>query len=103
MFASYLIRLSVDKNRFLPKFIYHYFQSSSMPNKWGITGSAQGGFNASKLKNLQIPFIDVGKQENLTIKLNEIFSKTEELKNLYQTKIENLINLKLSILQQEYN
>ena len=45
----------------------------------------------------------MGKQENLTIKLNEIFSKTEELKNLYQTKIENLINLKLSILQQEYN
>ena len=105
VFASYLIRLSVDKNRFLPKFIYHYFQSSSYWQQIneGITGSAQGGFNASKLKNLQIPFIDVGKQENLTIKLNEIFSKTEELKNLYQTKIENLINLKLSILQQEYN
>ena len=105
VFASYLIRLSVDKNRFLPKFIYHYFQSSSYWQQIneGITGSAQGGFNASKLKNLQIPFIDVGKQENLTIKLNEIFSKTEELKNLYQTKIENLKNLKLSILQQEYN
>ena len=105
VFASYLIRLSVDKNRFLPKFIYHYFQSSSYWQQIneGITGSAQGGFNASKLKNLQIPFIDVGKQENLTIKLNEIFSKTEELKNLYQTKIENLINLKFSILQQEYN
>ena len=105
VFASYLIRLSVDKNRFLPKFIYHYFQSSSYWQQIneGITGSAQGGFNASKLKNLQIPFIDMGKQENLTIKLNEIFSKTEELKNLYQAKIENLINLKLSILQQEYN
>ena len=64
VFASYLIRLSVDKNRFLPKFIYHYFQSSSYWQQIneGITGSAQGGFNASKLKNLQIPFIDVGKQ-----------------------------------------
>ena len=52
VFASYLIRLSVDKNRFLPKFIYHYFQSSSYWQQIneGITGSAQGGFNASKLK-----------------------------------------------------
>ena len=105
VFASYLIRLSVDRAKFLPKYIYHYFQSS---NYWkqineGISGAAQGGFNASKLSNLQIPLIDLKKQEETREYLDNISYETETLTNLYQLKIKKLIKLKLSILKQKLN
>ena len=105
VFASYLIRLSVDRTKFLPKYIYHYFQSS---NYWkqineGISGAAQGGFNAGKLSNLQIPLIDIKKQEKIIEYLDNISYETKNLTNLYQLKVKKLIKLKLSILKQKLN
>src|SRR5260370_10444949 len=56
VFASYLIRLRLIEKKLLPKFLSFFFQTSSY---WksieaGSTGSAQGGFNATKLGALSI-------------------------------------------------
>ncbi len=105
VFASYLIRLSVNKNKLLPKYVYHYFQSK---NYWeqinkGISGAAQGGFNASKLGSLQIPIIEMKEQTELTLKLDKIFYEAFSLMRLYQKKIELLVSLKSSILLKKLN
>jgi Restriction endonuclease S subunits len=105
VFASYLIRLSVDKNKLLPKYVYHYFQSR---NYWeqiskGISGAAQGGFNASKLGGLQIPIIGMKEQTEITLKLDKIFYETFSLMRLYQNKIKLLKSLKSSVLLKELN
>jgi len=105
VFASYLIRLSVDKNKLLPKYVYHYFQSASyweQINK-GISGAAQGGFNASKLGELQVPIIDMREQSELTLKLDKVFYETLSLMKLYQKKIELLMPLKSAIFLKELN
>ena len=45
VFASYLIRVSIDKKVFLPKYVMHYFQSAAYWQQVneGISGAAQGG------------------------------------------------------------
>lgn len=55
--ASYLIRVRANTEVVTPTFLAMYFRSARY---WdaigaGTSGSAQGGFNASKLKQLQIP------------------------------------------------
>ncbi len=55
VFASYLIRLRVKENVY-PKYIYYFFQSEIYWSqiRSGITGSTQGGLNATKLGEFEI-------------------------------------------------
>ncbi|WP_213804775.1 restriction endonuclease subunit S [Granulicella sp. dw_53] len=75
VFASYLIRLRLLEKNALPKFVNYYFQTSTY---WrviaeGSVGSAQGGFNASKLGNLAIPLPSKREQERIIAILDETF------------------------------
>ncbi len=73
--ASYLIRLRIKSEIILPRFLMYYFQSSEYWNKIseGTTGSAQGGFNASKLNNLEIPIAPLDEQNRIVAVLDEAF------------------------------
>jgi type I restriction enzyme, S subunit len=56
VFASYLIRVRTASHHILPEFLWLFFQTQGY---WksigdGTTGSAQGGFNATKLGALSI-------------------------------------------------
>lgn len=66
VFASYLIRVKVGEE-LVPEFINLFFQSSAYWRqiRSHTAGSAQGGFNASKLANLQI--VLPSKEEQLEI------------------------------------
>jgi type I restriction enzyme S subunit len=57
VFASYLIRLRLLDKNLLPEFVSLYFQTAGywQAIKDGSAGSAQGGFNATKLAALLIP------------------------------------------------
>ena len=57
VFASYLIRLRLVDKILAPEFVFLYFQTSDYWHsiKEGSAGSAQGGFNATKLSALSIP------------------------------------------------
>jgi type I restriction enzyme S subunit len=73
VFASYLIRLRLSKDLALPKFVNYFFQTSSY---WqviakGSVGSAQGGFNATKLGELVIPMPPIKVQERIVALLDE--------------------------------
>ena len=88
VFASYLIRVQITDATILPDFVYFYFQTASyweMVNA-GISGSAQGGFNASKLSELTIPIPPIKEQQRIisilkhafeTISISQKISKSE--------------------------
>lgn len=66
VFASYLIRVRV-KDYVYPKYVYYFFQSESYWSqvRSGITGSTQGGLNATKLSELVLPLPDLQTQKQI--------------------------------------
>ncbi|MBU0529126.1 restriction endonuclease subunit S [bacterium] len=105
VFASYLIRVQINNKELNPDFLYLFFQSSYywyLINK-GITGSAQGGFNASKLKELSISFPESSEMQSNYIKeMEELKSQTQSLESKYQQELVALDELKKSILQKAF-
>lgn len=73
--ASYLIRLRVQEPTVSARFISKYFQSREYWDNVssGISGSAQGGFNASKLSALAIPIPPLSEQKRIVAILDEAF------------------------------
>jgi len=90
VFASYLIRLRLLDKNVLPEFVSLFFQTSGYWKsiKDGSTGSAQGGFNATKLGALSIPIPPVPEQKRIVGILDEAFdgiatAKANTQKNLH--------------------
>jgi type I restriction enzyme S subunit len=102
VFASYLIRLRVENAVLLPEFVYLFFQTEKY---WksiqeGSTGSAQGGFNATKLGALSIPVPPLPKQGQIVSEFAELKTEIEKLAAVYSRKLISLDALKKSLLQQ---
>jgi len=93
VFASYLIRLQITDSTILPEFVYFYFQSDSY---WDIinariSGSAQGGFNASKLSELTIPIPPLEEQQRIVSILDNAFENIEVSEINIKENISNII------------
>jgi len=103
VFASYLIRISVDREILLPTFVIYYFQSAKYWKQVndGISGSAQGGFNSSKLSQLRIPIISKTNQQKLVEKFDLINEYSLKLQDYYSRKLIHLHSLKQAILSKE--
>jgi type I restriction enzyme S subunit len=103
VFASYLIRISVDREILLPMFVMYYFQSAKYWKQVndGISGSAQGGFNSSKLSQLRIPIISKANQQKLVEKFDLINEYSLKLQDYYSRKSIHLHSLKQAILSKE--
>jgi len=73
--ASYLIRLRIKDSTVSAKFISKYFQTSEYWDSVssGISGSAQGGFNASKLSVLVVNIPALPEQKRIVAILDEAF------------------------------
>ena len=76
VFASYLIRLRLLRKNLLPQFLLMYFQTADywQSIKEGSSGSAQGGFNATKLGALKIPLPPLPEQQRIVALLHEAFA-----------------------------
>ena len=75
VFASYLIRLRLLDKSLLPEFVSLFFQTAGYWKsiKDGSSGSAQGGFNATKLGALTIPVPPLPEQRRIVGILDEAF------------------------------
>jgi type I restriction enzyme S subunit len=75
VFASYLIRLRLLDAKLLPEFVSLFFQTAGywQSIKDGSSGSAQGGFNATKLGALRIPVPPLPEQQRIVGILEEAF------------------------------
>lgn len=105
VFASYLIRLRLDLKKVLPDFVYFYFQTRDYWDKVsvGISGSAQGGFNASKLGNMLVSYPkDIKNQRVLVDKFYKIEKHIVILEDKLTEKLVKLDHLKKSILQKAF-
>jgi type I restriction enzyme S subunit len=93
VFASYLIRLRLLDEKLMPEFVSLFFQTAGYWKsiKEGSAGSAQGGFNASKLGALSIPIPPLPEQQRIVGILNEAFdgigtAKANAEKNLHNAR-----------------
>jgi type I restriction enzyme S subunit len=94
VFASYLIRLRLLDKKLLPEFVLLFFQTAGywQSIKEGSSGSAQGGFNATKLGALKIPVPPLPEQQRIVGVLDEAFeglatAKANAEKNLQNARV----------------
>ncbi len=105
VFASYLIRVQLNAKNLLPEFVNLFFQTHTYWDniRSGVSGSAQGGFNATKLGELVIPFPESAKeQQTIVAKLKSLSAETQRLENIYRQKLTALDDLKKSLLHQAF-
>jgi len=105
VFASYLIRIKFTEkiaNRF-----YWYFSKSKMywdQAKKLSSGSAQPQFNGGALK--QVVFVypsSQSTQRSLIERLDKLFNETKKLEEIYRKKLEDLDELKKSVLKKAFS
>jgi len=90
VFASYLIRIKVNKELVDPKYLYLFFQSSRYWAQIVPQGGAQPNMNAQKLVKLRVavPFRngkpDVHEQKRIVARIEEVFSKLDRIRELRQ-------------------
>jgi type I restriction enzyme S subunit len=101
VFASYLIRLRLLDKRLLPEFVSFFFQTEDYWKsiKDGSTGSAQGGFNATKLGALCIPIPPLLEQQRIVGILDEAFEGIAKVRGNAERNLQNTSALFESHLQ----
>ena len=102
IFASYLIRLQIlDLKKLLPEFLVLFFQTNqywqSIEN--GTSGSAQGGFNATKLGELELQIPNISEQNYIISVLQKTFESIEKSKENIEKNLKNAKELFESYLQ----
>ena len=101
-----MIRVQLKEKELLPQFVNLFFQTHSYWDtiRAGVSGSAQGGFNATKLAELLIPFPKSPKeQKTIADKLDVFAEETQRLATLYERKLAALEALKKSLLHQAFS
>jgi type I restriction enzyme S subunit len=101
VFASYLIRLRLLDKGLLPEFVSLFFQTGSYWKsiKDGSVGSAQGGFNATKLAALCIPIPPLPEQHRIVGILDEAFESIATAKANAEKNLQNARTIFESHLQ----
>ena len=101
VFASYLIRLRLLDKKLLPEFVLLFFQTAGywQSIKDGSSGSAQGGFNATKLGALTIPVPPLAEQQRIVGLLDEAFEGLATAKATAEKNLQNARALFESHLQ----
>ena len=101
VFASYLIRLRLQDKQLLPEFLSLFFQTADywQSIKDGSSGSAQGGFNATKLGALSIPIPPLPEQHRIVEILDDAFEAVAIAKIRGERNLQNARSLFESHLQ----
>ena len=68
-----------------------------------VSGMAQPKLNQSQLNKIPIPFPTIEEQKQIVQKLDVLSAETKKLEGIYQQKIDDLEELKKSILQKAFN
>jgi type I restriction enzyme S subunit len=86
------------------KFFYYFFLSSYFQDivKLNATGAAAVGMKGSKFRSLPLPFPSVKEQQVIVQKLDALSTEIKKLEAIYQQKINDLEELKKSILQKAF-
>lgn len=92
----------LPNENFLPEFVYYNFLFRKNELIAQATGNAQPNISQIKIKNTQIPVIDLSEQQKVVERLNFIAEKSSELLKIYDDKAKNLNELKTAILKRAF-
>jgi type I restriction enzyme S subunit len=107
---NYLLNQRIAAIRFsenyLPKFFLYFswtnfFKDQYFANETGTVG--QGNVGIGAITNAKVPFCSIQKQKEIVSKIDFIFSEAIKLENIYQQKMDDLEELKKSILQEAFS
>ncbi|HNZ52569.1 MAG TPA: restriction endonuclease subunit S [bacterium] len=97
VFASFLIKIELNKDRMLPEFYFHFSQSDNywIQAKKLVSGGGQPQFNANILKEIIIPIPPLPEQKaiaNILSTWDEAIEKTEKLIKEKEKRFKGLLN-----------
>ena len=87
---------------FLPEFIYYSILQQQRQLIESAVGNAQPNISQAKIKNIEIPHLPLPEQERIVSILDRLKSSTDHLEALYTQKLNDLKELKQSLLQQAF-
>jgi type I restriction enzyme S subunit len=108
--GNYLLNQRIASIRFsekyLPKFFLYFswtnlFKDQYFENETGTVG--QGNVGISAVTDAEIPFIPVKEQKQIIDRIDELRIETQKLEAIYQKKINDLEELKKSVLQKAFS
>ncbi|HUI29716.1 MAG TPA: restriction endonuclease subunit S [Candidatus Acidoferrales bacterium] len=108
VFASYLIRLTLDQSEYYPEFVNFYFNQPSVQadlKRLASRGVSQSNISASKLKEYYIPKTSLDEQREISGILQSIDSKIEilerkraTLQDLFKTMLHKLMTGEIRVV-----
>lgn len=93
------------KDKIIPSFLHYYLISPSVKSELLFSssgGATREAITKSMLEKFQVPLISLAIQEKTVAYLNEISKKIEKIKSVQKEKMESLVALKASILDQAF-
>ena len=107
---NYLLNQRIASIRFsdkyLPKFFLYFswtnlFKDQYFANETGTVG--QGNVGIGAITDAEVPFIPVKEQKEIIDRIDELRIETQKLEAIYQKKINDLEELKKSVLQKAFS
>jgi type I restriction enzyme S subunit len=94
----------VDGSKCINKYLKWYFKKSYLELREKSNGGTQQNLNLSIIKNTVVPLPDdLSIQLKIVAYLDEVSAQIEQVKSAQQQKMQNLLNLKSSILDQAFH
>ncbi len=89
VFASYLIRLRLDRAQAIPRYVYLFFQSERYWEQLRefARGAAQPNVNATLLGKIEIPLPPLAEQERIAARLTEQLAVVESTRAAAQARL----------------
>jgi len=102
VFASYLIRVRLNKFLVYPEFLYWFTRSPSGQEQLIPRGATQKNINAKFIQSLLIPLPPLEEQKRIANYLQEVHEKIQELKEVQAKTGEEIKLLEQSILEKAF-
>lgn len=93
----------LPNEKFIPEFLYYKFLCCKDELVSQAVGGAQPNISQIKIKNTLVPIPPLPEQEKIVQKLDALSVETKQLEEIYQQKVNELEELKKSILQRAFN
>ncbi len=104
--ANNLFRVIPKSNKEVSNnFLFIFLQSATFQNviKESMNGAAMPAISFGMIREIPIPVMSLKEQHSLVTKHDAILSETKKLETIYQQKLNDLEELKKSILQKAFN
>lgn len=104
VFASYLIRIQLQKEKILPEYVSYYFHTQDYWRQIqkGQIGTGQPNFNGTKLSQLDIPLPTLEDQRRIIDQLNMAIPEVNNMVSVAKRSIFSLEILKQSALRKAF-